>query len=394
MNKANKEYLVKKYHERFGEDASHYLDCGGRFEILGNHTDHNHGLCIVGTCDLCVGAAVSKRPDDIVYIVSEGHNDICIDVKSLTLEKGEYGSSSGIVKGVIDYIRNAGYKFGGFNAYMSSDIATGIGVSSSAAFELLIGQIVNVLFNKGSIDKLVLAKAGQHAENKYFGKKSGLLDQIGVAYGEVNVVDFGNIDKPNVIHVDFPFKDLHFILIDTGGSHSELSDYYSSIPESMFEVAKHFGAKVLREVKQSEFDAEVLEEKEHGHQHFDPVDEHRATHFFLENKRVIDAFKAIKNNDEETFLRMINESQHSSQNNLFNTQVENQYAGSPQEAVDYANAHIENGAVKINGGGFAGSIICFVRDNEVKSFVEKMKKRFGEDKVIELHLRKDGPCVR
>ncbi len=394
MNTINKEILNKNYYERFSEEATHYIDCGGRFEILGNHTDHNHGLCIVGACNLLIGASIKKRPDDIIYIVSKGYKDICVDINDLSLEEGELGSSSALVKGIVEYLTARGYKCGGFNAYLDSDIKSGIGVSSSAVYEIIIGDIINVLYNKGSIDKMTLCKAGQYAENKFFGKKSGLLDQIAVCYGGVNVIDFADINNPKVINVDFPFDDLHFVLLDTGGSHTDLSDYYSAIPESMFTVANHFRKNFLREVKQSEFDEEVKEEKEHHHQHFEVVDEHRATHFFLENKRVLDAFKALKNNDEETFLQKINESQHSSQNNLFNTQVEDQYAGSPQEAVDFANAYLTDGACKINGGGFAGSVICFVRDSEFESFTKKMQDRFGKDNVIELFLKKEGVTER
>ena len=277
---------------------------------------------------------------------------------------------------------------------MTSDIGTGIGVSSSAAFELILGQIINVLFNDGKIDRLVLAKAGQYSENYFYNKKSGLLDQIGVAYGGVNLIDFGNIDQPNVVKLDFPFKDIHFVLVNPGGSHSGLSADYSSIPDSMTNVAGHFGKKYLRDVGEKAFNDELLEEKEHGHSHFDDIDRHRAIHFFAENRRVIDAIKAMKENDEAGFLKAINDCQHSCQNHLFNTQVEGKYAGSPQEAVDYANAILTDGACKINGGGFMGSIICFVKDKEVDSFIAKMKKRYGEEQVIELFLRNDGPIEK
>ncbi len=390
----DKKLLTEKYKERFGEEPEQFFDCGGRFEILGNHTDHNHGLCIVGTCDLTIKAAVTKRDDSLIYLTSEGHFDISIDVKNLTLSKGELGTSSGITKGVVQYLRNAGYNYGGFTAYMTSDIATGIGVSSSAAFELIVGEIVNVLFNDGKIDKLVLAKAGQYSENYFYNKKSGLLDQIGVAYGGVNLIDFGNIDKPNIIKIPFPFNDVHFVLVNPGGSHSGLSANYSSIPESMENVSSHFGKKYLRDVGEKAFLEELEEEKEHGHSHFDDIDRHRAIHFFNENRRVINAIKALKENDEQGFFDAVNESQHSSQNHLFNTQIEGQYAGSPQEAIDYANAILKNGACKINGGGFMGSIICFVKYDELENFVSKMKKRYGEDKVIELNLRNDGPIER
>ena len=390
----DKQELTKKYEEKFGDKPERFFDCGGRVEIIGNHTDHNHGLCIVCACDLSIKAAVTKREDSLIYITSEGHFDISIDAKDLTLAKGELGTSAGITKGVIKYLRDAGYNYGGFTAYMTSDIGTGIGVSSSAAFELIIGQIVNALFNDGKIEKLVLCKAGQYSENYFYNKKSGLLDQIGVGYGGMNLIDFGNIDQPNVVQVEFPFKDLHLVLVNPGGSHSGLSANYSSIPESMENVAKHFGKQYLRDVGEKAFLMELEEEKEHGHSHFDDLDRHRAIHFFNENRRVINAIKAMKDNDEQAFFKAIEESQHSSQNHLFNTQIEGQYAGSPQEAVDYANAIIKGGACRINGGGFMGSIICFVKDDELENFVSKMKKRYGEEQVIDLNIRDVGPIER
>lgn len=393
-NPLNKELLAKSFEEKFGEKPAQFFDCGGRFEILGNHTDHNHGLCIVGTCDLSIKVAVTKREDKFIYLVSEGHVDVCIDINDLTLAKGELGTSAGIVKGVVRYLRDAGYNYGGFMAYMTSDISTGVGVSSSAAFELILAEIENQLFNEGKIDKIVLCKAGQYSENYYYNKKSGLLDQIGVAFGGMNLIDFGNIDQPNVVHLDFPFEDVHFILVNPGGSHSHLSANYSSIPESMEKVSEHFGKKYLRDVGEKAFLEELEEEKEHGHSHFDNIDKHRAIHFFEENRRVLMALKAIKEGDEATFFKAINESQHSSQNNLFNTQVEGHYEGSPQEAIDYANALLKDGACKINGGGFMGSIICFVKTSEVEFFMSKMKKRYGEHNVIELELRKEGPIER
>ena len=391
MNSLDKEKLVNGFVDRYGEKPESFFECGGRFEILGNHTDHNHGLCIVGTCDLSIKVAVSKRDDGLIYLVSEGHQDICFDVKDLTLAKGEIGSSRAITKGVVRYLRDHGYNYGGFTGYMTSNIGAGIGVSSSAAYELIIGQIQNELFNDGKIEKMVLCKAGQFSENNYYNKKSGLLDQIGVAYGGINLIDFGDIENPKVVNLNFPFDDLRFVLVNPGGSHIGLNAPYSSIPESMENISTHFGKKYLRDVGEKAFYEELEEEKEHGHSHFDNVDKHRAIHFFEENRRVLTALKAIKENDEVAFLSAVNDSQHSSQNNLFNTQIEDHYEGSPQEAVDYANALMSDGACKINGGGFMGSIICFVKEDELEFFMSKMKKRYGEDGVIELHLRNDGP---
>lgn len=383
----NKEELLETFKSNFKSEPTDYVTCGGRIEVIGNHTDHNHGACLVATCHLLIAGYVSKRDDGEVHLISKGYREISFKVNDTKIVKKEIGSSKGIVKGVLNYLENNGYNIGGFNAVIDSEVPQGSGLSSSAAYELLIGKIVNKLFNEDKIDKLVLAKAGQYAENNYFGKKSGLLDQIGVSYGGINVIDFGNIDNPTVGRIEWPFKDLHFILVNTGGSHADLSGHYSSIPESMFTVAEHFGKKYLRDVGEKAFYEELEEEKEHGHSHFEFLDRKRAIHFFEENNRVIACLKALKEGDEKAFLEQINASQHSSQNNLCNTQVEGQYAGSPQEAIDYANAIIKDGAVRIHGGGFAGTILAFVKDNELENFITKMRARFGEDMVYELFIK-------
>ena len=387
MKRIIKSELLEKFENKFKCKAENYITCGGRFEVIGNHTDHNHGVCITGTCNLCIAAAVNKTDDETVHIKSHGYRDIIFNVNKTKLSKTDFGTSKGIVKGVLNYLKEHGYKVGGFSAYIDSEVPQGSGLSSSAAYELLIGRIINHLYNEDSIDKLVLAKAGQYSENNYFGKKSGLLDQIGVSYGGLNVIDFANIDNPNIARIEFPFDDLHFVLINTGGSHANLSSYYSAIPESMYNVAEHFGKKYLRDVPEKEFAEELLEEKQSGHDHFDFVDRKRAIHFYEENKRVVTCLKAIKNKDEELFLEQIKGSQHSSQNNLLNTQVDNQYEGSPQEAIDYAQALLPKGAVRIHGGGFAGTILAFVKTEELDFFMKKMKQRYGKDMVYELTLK-------
>lgn len=385
------ESLRKKFKQIHKKFPTNFLECGGRFEILGNHTDHNHGLCLVGTCSLSIGAVVSKRDDNIVYLISKGHDANFFSIDDLEPNAREYGSSSGLIKGICKYLSDRGYKIGGFDAYMESDIKAGVGVSSSAAFELLIGKLMSFLYNDDKIDLLTLCKAGQFAENNYFDKKSGLLDQIGVAYGGINAIDFINITEPKIYKLEINFPDLHYILVNTGGSHGDLSNYYSQIPESMFTVAKHLGKNFLRDIPKQEF----LDHFANGeHTGVDRVDQNRAKHFYEENERVLTALQALKENDEKKFLDQINACQKSAQVNLLNTQVDNHYEGSPQEAIDYANAILTDGACKINGGGFAGSIICFVRDHELKTFVEKMSERYGKDNVIELELRYDGPTAK
>ena len=378
--------LLSKYQGLFGSVAEQVFSCGGRFEILGNHTDHNHGLCLASACNLEIIASVSKNNSEKVLFQSLGFELDEVDLTDLEPKEIEYATSKGLIRGVAAYLINHGYKVGGFNAYSESSIFKGAGVSSSAAFELLVGQIFNVLFNEGKISKLELCKAGKYAENEYFGKKSGLLDQIGVGYGGVVKIDFKTIDDPLVEQIDFPFNDLHFVLVNTGGDHSSLSNLYSSIPSDMFEAARVCGHNYLVEGSLEEVEAHKSEMSEMAFL--------RAKHFYEENTRVRNAFKALKNNDQLAFLKMINESRESSTNYLKNMMVGSNYKGSPLEACDLLMKYSDNqGAVKINGGGFAGSVIALVPTSKLEKVLEKMKEHYGENNVQEIFVRDSGPKV-
>ena len=376
--------LKAKYHDTFKSEPTYHFSCGGRFEILGNHTDHNHGLCLAATCSLAIRAVVGRNDDNIVRVFSEGYSLSTVDLNDLEMKEEEKFSSSALTRGIARYLKDRGYKVGGFNLYSVSTIFPGAGVSSSAAFELLIGEIFNQLFNEDKIDKIVLCKGGQWAENNYFGKKSGLLDQIGVGYGNIVAIDFKDIENPKVENVEFPFKDLHFVIVNTGGSHAELSDLYSQIPMDMYNAAKKMGHNFLIEGSLDE----LLKHKDK----LSEMELNRAIHFYGENDRVNRALRALKEEDEETFLRMINESRLSSTDYLKNMMVGNEYDGSPLQATDLAMEIMDNeGACKINGGGFAGSIICVVPDKYLNHFIMKMSYRYGNNNVKEVFVREKGP---
>ena len=372
------------FKNEFHQEPSDVFSCGGRFEILGNHTDHNHGLCLAATCNLAITASLRKRDDMIVNFFSKGYRSFTIDLNDLSIHEDEKNSSAGLCRGVAAYLKEHGYKVGGFDAYSDSTIFAGAGVSSSAAFELLVAGIFNYYFNDNSIDRMVLCKAGQYGENNYFGKKSGLLDQIGVGYGNIVSIDFKNIEKPVVSQVKFPFEHLHFVIVNTGGSHAELSDLYSSIPQDMYNAAKKCGHNFLRE---GSFD-ELIQNKDK----MSDMEYRRGLHFYSENERVAKALEAIENKDEALFLKCINESRLSSTNYLKNMMVENNYEGSPLEACDLIMKVTNNeGACKINGGGFAGSVICVIPDKHLNNFIKVMSEKYGESNVKEVFVRTTGP---
>ena len=382
----NIKQLIELFEEFHGEKVELVASCGGRFEILGNHTDHNHGLCIASACNLEIIAAVRKKEGTMVKLKSKGFPIDEVDLSDLSIHESEKGSSEGLIRGVANYLVEHGYKVGGFDAYTISTVFKGAGVSSSAAFELLVGHLFNVLYNDGKISKLELCKAGQYAENEYFGKKSGLLDQIGVGYGGIVQINFKDIDNPEVEQVAWPFDNLHFLLINTGGDHSSLSDLYSSIPLDMYAAANAMKQKFLADAS--------LEELESVKAKLTPMQYSRSVHFYGENNRVKNAIRALKNKDEKTFLDMINQTRISCTENLKNMMVEDQYEGSPLEACDLLlKASGGKGAVKINGGGFAGSVIACLPSECMKDVVKEMSKKYGKENVQEIFVRENGPVT-
>ncbi len=382
----NIEQLISNFRTFHQEEPELVASCGGRFEILGNHTDHNHGLCIASACNLEIIAAVKKNNNKVVRLKSLGFPIDELDLSDLKMNEEEKGHSEALIRGVAYYLVKAGYKIGGFDAYTISTVFKGAGVSSSAAFELLVGHLFNVLFNDGKIDKLTLCKAGQYAENEYFGKKSGLLDQIGVGYGGIVEIDFKDINNPKVEQIQFPFENLRFLIVNTGGDHSELSDLYSSIPLDMYAAANEMKQRFLADA--------TPEELENVKRNLTPIQYSRAQHFYGENARVRKAIKALQEKDEKMFLDCINESRISCTEKLKNMMVGDEYEGSPLQACDLLmEATGGKGAVKINGGGFAGSVIACVPTEVLDKAITKMSKKYGKENIQEIFIRETGPVT-
>ena len=381
-----KNYLKNKFLETYKSEPELYLSCGGRFEVLGNHTDHNHGLCIAATCSLSIFAAIRKRNDLLVNAYSEGFGGFSIDLSNLDKNEEEIGKSSALIRGIVSYLAK-GYQYGGFDIYMVSQIPGGAGVSSSAAFELLVAQTINKAFNNEQIPLMTLCKASQYAERNYYGKMCGLLDQIGVAYGGLVYIDFEDITNPVVKSLNVEMRDYSFVIINSGGSHAGLDHLYKAIPDDMFKVAHCFGKEYLRDVDE----ALVLQNKQDILDKTSEIAYQRALHFYGENRRVKEAFEAISNNDLETLIRLINESRESSTDLLHNMFV-NEKQGSPLEACELIMEASDNKAgVKINGGGFAGSVIALVPNNVLDNVLNKAKAKYGAQNVHLVNIRNDIP---
>ena len=383
-----KKYLSEMFVTTYQEEPTQFFSCGSRFEVLGNHTDHNHGLCIAATCNLSIYAAVKKREDKIVHVLSEGFGFFEVDLNDLNKVDEEEGKPAAIVRGIVSYISNE-FKYGGFDVYLKSEIPSGIGASSSAAFELVIAEIFNNLYNNEEIPLMTMCKAAQSAERNYYGKRCGLLDQIGVSYGGLVFIDFEQIDNPVVEPLRLAFKDYSFIIVDTGTSHEGLSNLYSSIPEDMYKVADFFKQAFLRDVEYEE----LLKNKDEVIENCGELAYKRAQHFFEEDARVENAVQAIKEHDTKLLVKLMNESRKSSTELLENMCLDGEKKGSPLEACEIImKASGKKAGVKINGGGFAGSVIALVPDDVLADVIKVLKDKYGKDHIYKVEVRDELPC--
>lgn len=366
--------LRHKFTDEFGTDGCYFATAPGRVELIGNHTDHNGGRVIGCAVDRDIVAAFVLTSDEVVTIISS-HGRTCIDLSEI--EKSDRGSV-GMVKGVLYYLRQCGFKIGGFKACIHSVLPIGVGLSSSAAFQLLIGTIINYAYNDGIIFADVLARAGQYAENVYFGKPCGLFDQTIVAHGGLVALDFADSVTcrrlPELIN-------LQLIAINTGKSHSSLTAEYAAIPAEMGLVANYFGKQRLIDVPQDEFfqDLATIEQAVGVR----PV--LRAKHFFEECIRVDRAVQVICDSNNDDFLQLINQSGDSS-----NILLQNCSFGSDTsvaDAVAFARRACPQVASRVHGGGFAGTVLCVVPKPYARELEDKLISRYGKHNVIPLAVR-------
>ena len=382
------EDLKKAFFDGEGFMPEKTFSSPGRAEIIGNHTDHNNGLVMVASISCDILAVVSKRDDLICKICSKEYGEIKIDLSNTKVDENEYGSSAGLVRGVANALKEKGLDFKGFTAYTTSNIFKGAGVSSSAAFEVLIVEIFNNLYLNSKIDNIERAVIAKYAENVYFNKPCGLLDQSGISIGSLIKIDFKDTQKPQITKLD-ALKGYTIVLTNTGGDHLSLTKYYSSIREEMHSIANYFGKTVLNDISYSEFLSQVHNLK----LKFSSRSILRAMHFYRENQRVLLAQKSLEENDAETFLKQINDSGISSLCVLQNCYVDGQTHQPVVLGIEYSRSIIKNGGVRVHGGGFAGSILAFVKDDELDFYVSSMKKVFGDENVFVSSIRSVGTTL-
>ncbi len=383
--------LSESFKNDFGSEGDvRFFSAPGRTEVGGNHTDHNNGKVLAAAINLDAVAIVETRNDTIINVNSQGYSPLSVDFSDLSVKDDEAGKSSALIRGVCNRFKELGYNIGGFNASVTSDVLSGSGLSSSAAYEVLIGTILNYLYNDGKITAVEIACISQYAENVYFKKPCGLMDQTACSVGGFVQIDFKDTENPviNQVKFDLDAFDHALCIVDTGGNHADLTDDYAAIRLEMNSVAKVLGKTVLREITKEDVleNASVIREKA-GDRALE-----RALHFFNENLRVEKLANALNDGDFEEFKSIITESGKSSymyNQNCFTLK------NPESQPVALALAITEEllkgkAAYRVHGGGFAGTIQVFLKKSDVEFYTSAIKKIFGENSCYILSVRNYG----
>lgn len=384
--------LMADFQKLFGTDDVSLFSSPGRTEIGGNHTDHNYGRVLAGAVNLDNIAVAAPNGTNMIRIKSVGYPEFQVDLSSLEIDESQFYTSSSLVKGICARMKEKGYRIGGFDACIEGRVPKGSGLSSSASFEVLVGAIVNNLFNDGKMSAVENAIIGQWSENNFFGKPCGLMDQTACSVGGLITIDFKDPSKPIVKEVDFDFVSTGFALVitDVGGGHHDAASQaeYASLPTEMKAVAAELGAKVLREVTLEQIVDAIPEiRKKTGDRAI-----LRAYHFQGDNQRVVDQVAALEKNDFQTFLKLVVESGYSSymyNQNIFDV------VHKDDQVVSLALALSEmilkgKGAWRVHGGGFGGTIQAFVPQDLLDKYVNTLEHVYGKGSCHKLFIRSKG----
>ncbi len=374
----------------FGTEPQRYFSAPGRTEIGGNHTDHQRGRVLAAAVNLDTVAAVSVNGTNTIRILSQGYPLCEVDLSCLEPVEAEINTTPALVRGVAARFTELGAKVEGFDAYCQSTVLPGSGLSSSAAFEVLVGTIINHLFFEGRVSQPEIAQIGQYAENVFFGKPCGLMDQTASAVGGLVTIDFFDKDHPAIRSVDFDFAASGHALciIDSGADHADLTDEYAAVPGEIKAVAQWFGKEVLTQIDEGEFYANIPALR----QSCGDRAVLRCIHFYQENTRVTRQVAALEEGDFDTFLALIKESGHSSYMYLQNV-IPAGYKAHQDVAVALALCEKllgGRGAYRVHGGGFAGTVQAFVPLDMVEGFRAGMDAVLGDGACHVLSIRSDG----
>lgn len=383
--------LIQKFESEYGAGDVQIMSAPGRSEILGNHTDHQQGEILAASINLDAVAVVRPLPNGEIRLISEDGAEIVTNSEDDQILEAQFGTTLSLIKGVCAGVRKHGFKTGGFCACVTSDVLVGAGLSSSAAFEILIGTILSYLYNEGKIPADLNAIIGQFAENVYFGKPCGLMDQMACSQGDLVHVNFADPKNPVIEKVAFDLKEFGYCLCitDTKGSHVDLTADYACIPKEMKDVAKVLGYEVLRDVTMEELIGaqDVIREKCSDRALL------RAIHFVQENKRVQRGVEALKRKDIQSFLHEVEKSGDSSSKYLQNVySSKDPLHQKVVVALAFSDCFLgdEYGVCRIHGGGFAGTIQAFVKIEKASEYQKEMDQIFGKGACSVLQIRKYG----
>ena len=381
---------INQYISAFGNDDVEIYSAPGRSEVGGNHTDHQHGEVLAASINLDAIAIVKPLDEAVVKIISKGYDMITVNLDNIGLMENEKETTLSLIKGVLYKMTEMGYKIGGFQAYITSDVLIGAVLSSSAAYETLIGTIISGLYNDMKVSAIEIAMIGQYAENVYFGKPCGLMDQMACSVGNLVHINFADTKKPVVEKVSFDMNKYGYSLCitDTKGSHADLTADYAAVPEEMKKVASFFGKEVLLGLTVDDILGKISEVREQ-------VGDRgvlRALHFIRENERVQREVAALKKENINEFLKHVAASGNSSykylQNVYSNSDVQHQNVSLALAiSEDFLGG---NGVCRVHGGGFAGTIQAFVKNEVVTEYQKRMNIVFGSDACSVLKIRKYG----
>ncbi len=383
---------IKRYAEIYPQSAEEIelFSAPGRTEIGGNHTDHQHGnvLCAAVSVDAIAVAGKSEKSE--IRVLSEGYDMLTISLDSLDKVPSEEGTTAALIRGVAAAMQQAGYTIGGFDAYITSDVLSGSGLSSSAAFETLIGTILSGLYNDMAADAVEIAKYGQYAENDYFGKPCGLMDQMACSVGSLCQIDFKDPKNPQIKKVEFDLDAAGYSLCitDTKGSHADLTPDYAAVPEEMKNAAACFGKEVLREVSKEELIANIGKVRENCGDRAAL----RALHFFAENDRAVAEAEALADGDFAAFLKLFRASGASSFQYLQNVYTNHDVAHQNVSVGICVSETVlgEDGCARVHGGGFAGTMQAFVKKEAVERYRAAMDALYGPGACTVMQIRKFG----
>lgn len=378
------------FKKMYGNREVDIYSAAGRSEIGGNHTDHQKGKVLAAAISLDAVAVVAKTENNVIHMLSDGYEPMIVDLSDLGKRPAEEGTTTALIRGIANGFQSRGYAIGGFEAYVTSDVLTGSGLSSSAAYEVLIGNIFSGLYNASGLDAIEIAQIGQEAENLYFGKPCGLMDQMACSVGGMIYIDFEDRCTPLVrkLNVDFNTFGHSLCIVDTKGSHADLTEDYGAIPFEMRQVADFFGKKFLRDVPEDDFYGHLAEIRRH-------VGDRallRALHWFEENRRVDEQVQALETGKFEDFKMLVRESGDSSYKYLQNVYS---LQNTREQGIALALALSERvlkgrGVSRVHGGGFAGTIQAFVPFEMVGTYRKCMEDIFGKGTCHVLQIRLNG----